>query len=53
MLKFKLGCYTAPLLSTSTPKLPKTTLTQVRTQEKRWCGTWCCVFIPIPLPLYL
>ena len=43
----------APLLSTFTPKLPKTTLTQVRTQEKRW---WCvCVVwsIPYPLPLYL
>ena len=44
----------APLLSTSTPKLPKTTLTQVRTQEKRWCGVLCecvvCVFIWTPSP---
>ena len=39
-----------PLLSTSTPKLPKTTLTQVRTQEKsEWCGVWC-VFILTPSP---
>ena len=39
-----------PLLSTSTPKLPKTALTQVRTQEKsEWCGVWC-VFIWSPSP---
>ena len=41
----------APLLSTSTPKLPKTTLTQVRTQEKsEWCGV-LCVFLFSPPPL--
>ena len=41
----------APLLSTSTPKLPKTTLTQVRTQEKRWCDVLCeCVPILTPSP---
>ena len=38
----------APLLSTSTPKLPKTTLTQVRTQEKRWCGGWCVFLFSSP-----
>jgi hypothetical protein len=40
----------APLLSTSTPKLPKTTPTQVRTQEKMlWCEVWC-VLICTPSP---
>ena len=43
----------APLLSTSTLKLPKTTLTQVRTQEKsELLMVWCvCVFHSLPRPL--